>query len=80
MTESELSTLVALAQQARHREGTPRFVACRGEMDGQTGIIVYSFSDAGTAAAFLRRRQIEAHPLRLEILDKRPGEVREYHE
>jgi hypothetical protein len=78
MTESELDTLVALVQQSRYRKGTPWFLACRGELEGQTGVIVYSFSDAANAAAFHMRRQIEAKPPRLEILDKKPGEVREY--
>ena len=80
MTESELSIRVAFAQQSRHKKGTPGFIGCRGEMEGQTGVVVYLFTDAASAAAFQRRRQIEAGPLRLEILDNRPGEVREYHE
>lgn len=80
MTDSELSTLVAMVQQARHRKGTPGFIGCRGEMEGQTGIIVYSFTDGASAAAFQMKRQIEARPLRLEILDQRPSEVREYQE
>jgi hypothetical protein len=78
MTESELSTLVALALQSRSRRGAQGFIACRGEMEGQTGIIIYSFSNVASAAAFQMRRQIEAKPLRLEILDKMPSEVREY--
>jgi hypothetical protein len=49
-------------------------------MEGQTGVIVYSFRDAASASAFQMRRQIEAKPLRLEILDKLPNEVLEYHE
>jgi len=49
-------------------------------MQGQMGILVFSFRDATSAAAFQRRRQIEANPLRLEILDKMRSEVREYHE
>jgi hypothetical protein len=80
MSENELNTLVAFAQHSRYREGTQGFISCRGEMDGQTGIVVYSFRDAASAAAFQRRRQIQASPLRLEILDNRPSEVREYHE
>jgi hypothetical protein len=47
-------------------------------MEGQTGILVYSFRDATCAAAFHMRRQTEARPLRLEVLDRRPSEVREY--
>ena len=78
MTESELSTLVALAQHARDRKCTQGLIGCRGEMTGQTGIIVYTFVDAASAAAFQKRRQIEAKPLRLEIRDKMPREVREY--
>jgi hypothetical protein len=80
MSENELSTLVALAQHSRYREGTQGFIACRGEMAGQTGILVYSFRDAASAAAFQMRRQIQARPLRLEILDNLPSEVREYHQ
>jgi len=78
MTESELKTLVALTQQTRLKKRTQQFIACRGEMEGQTGIIVYSFADAPSAAAFQIKRQIEARPPRLEILDKSPSEVREY--
>jgi hypothetical protein len=78
MTDTELSTLVAMVQQSRHRKGTPGLIACRGEMEGQTGIIVYSFIDADSAAAFQMKRQIEASPLRLEILDQKANEVREY--
>ncbi len=78
MTESELNTLVALVQQSRYKKGTHGFISCRGEMENQTGVIVYSFSDVASAAAFHMRRQIEAKPPRLEILDRRPSEVREY--
>jgi hypothetical protein len=80
MTENELNTLVALVQPLRYKKGTPGFLACRGEMEGQTGIVVYSFIDAASAAAFHMKRQIEARPLRLEILDSKPNEVREYYE
>jgi hypothetical protein len=78
MTENELSTLVTLAQHSRDRRGTQGLIGCRGEMEGQTGILVYSFRDATCAAAFHMRRQTEARPLRLEVLDRRPSEVREY--
>ena len=78
MTESELSTLVALAQHSRGRRCTQGLIGCRGEMDGQTGVIVYLFRDATSAATFHMRRQIEAKPLRLEVWDKTPTEVREY--
>lgn len=80
MSEDELRTLVAFAQQSRTRRCAPGFIACRGKMEGQTGVIVYSFRDAASAAAFQMRRQIETKPLRLEILDKIPNEVLEYHE
>jgi hypothetical protein len=80
MSENELTTLVGFAQHSRNRNGAPGFVACRGKMEGQTGVIVYSFRDAASAAAFQVRRQIETSPMRLEILDKVPNEVREYHE
>jgi hypothetical protein len=80
MSASELNTFVALAQQSRYRKGTEGFIACRGEMQGQAAIIVYSFRDAANAAAFLKYRQTEANPLRLEILDAIPTEVREYHQ
>jgi hypothetical protein len=80
MSQSELNTFVALAQQSRYRQGTPGFIACRGEMQGQAAFIVYSFRDAASAAAFLTFRQSEANPLRLEILDALPREVREYHQ
>ena len=80
MNESELSTLVAFARHSRYGERTQGFVVCRGEMDGQTGVIIYSFKDAASASAFQMKRQIQASPLRLEILDSRPSEVREYHE
>jgi hypothetical protein len=80
MTANELSTLVALAQHARYRKSAREFVGCRGEMEGQLGILIYSFRDAASAAAFQRKRQIEASPLRLEILDRTRNEVREYHE
>jgi hypothetical protein len=79
MSEKELSTLVALAQHARYRKSAQELIACRGAMEGQMGILVYSFRDAASAAAFQRRRQIEASPLRLEILDKMRNEVPEYH-
>jgi hypothetical protein len=49
-------------------------------MQGQVGIIIYSFQDAASAAAFQKKRQVEANPLRLEILDRNPREVREHHE
>jgi hypothetical protein len=78
MTQSELSTLVALAQHSRDRKCTQGLIGCRGEITGQTGVIVYAFRDAASAAAFQMRRQIEARPLRLEILDRTPREVREY--
>jgi hypothetical protein len=78
MTESELSALVALAQHSRATRSARGLVACRGEMEGQPGIIVYSFRDAPSAAAFHMKRQIEARPMRLEVLDKTPREVREY--
>jgi hypothetical protein len=80
MSENELKTLVALAQQSRSRKGTQGFVACRGEMKGQTAIIIYSFRDAASAAAFQKSRQIEANPLRLEILDSAPRDVREFYQ
>jgi hypothetical protein len=80
MSENELATLVAFAQHSRNRKGAQGFIACRGEMEGQTGVLVYTFRDAACAAVFQMRRQIEARPLRLEILDHRPSEVREYHE
>jgi len=80
MSENELSTLVAFAQHSRNRKGLQGFIACRGEMEGQIGILVFSFRDAASAAAFQMRRQIETKPLRLEILDKMPNEVREFHE
>jgi hypothetical protein len=80
MSENELSTLVAFAQRSRNRRGAPGFIACRGKLEGQMGVIVYSFRDAASAAAFQMRRQIEAKPLRLEILDRVPNEVLEYHE
>jgi hypothetical protein len=78
MTERDLNALVALTQQSRNRRGPQGFIGCRGEMDGQTGIIVYSFTDATSAAAFHMKRQVEAKPWRLEVWDKRPREVREY--
>lgn len=53
-------------------------LGCRGELKGQTGIVVYAFRDAECASRFQRRRQVEAKPLMLEILDKIPNEVREY--
>jgi hypothetical protein len=80
MSQSELNTLVAFAQQSRYRTGTQGFVACRGEMQGQVGIIIYSFQDAISAAAFQKKRQVEANPWRLEILDSNPREVREHHQ
>jgi hypothetical protein len=76
MSQSELNNLVAFAQRSRYRG----FVACRGEMHGQTGVIIYSFLDPASAAAFHKKRQIEAKPLRLEVLDSNPKEVREFHE
>jgi hypothetical protein len=78
MTQSELTTRVALAQHSRSSRTMRGLVGCRGELDGQTGIIVYSFQSAASAAAFHMRRQIESQPMRLEILDKVPTEVREY--
>jgi hypothetical protein len=78
MTESDLSTRVALAQHSRDRRSAPGLIGCRGEIIGQTGVIVYEFRDAASANAFQMRRQIDAKPLRLEILDKMPSEVREY--
>jgi hypothetical protein len=80
MSETELSSMVALTNRSRHIQGITGFVTCWGEMDGQMGVIVYSFRDAASAATFQGRRQIEAKPLRLEILDKSPTEVREYYE
>ena len=80
MSANELSTLVAFAQHSRYRERTPGFIACHGEMEGQHGIVVYAFGDAASAAAFQRKRQIQSSPMLLEILDRRPSEVREYHE
>jgi hypothetical protein len=80
MSESELNTLVALTQQSRCRKSMPGFVACRGEMKGQTAIIIYSFRDAASAAAFQKTRQIEANPLRMEILDSAPRDVREFYQ
>jgi hypothetical protein len=80
MSANELNAFVTFAQHSRFREGTRGFIACRGEMEGQTGIIVYSFRDAASAACFQMRRQIQASPMRLEILDNTPREVREYHE
>jgi hypothetical protein len=77
MTQSDLTTRITLAQHSRHKS-TQGLIACRGELEGQTGVIVYSFQNAATAAAFQMRRQIEAQPLRLEILDRIPTEVREY--
>jgi hypothetical protein len=78
MTQSDLSTRIALAQYSRHGRGTQGLIGCRGELDGQTGIIIYLFQNAASATAFHMRRQIEARPLRLEILDRVPNEVREY--
>ena len=78
MTESELNTRIALAQHSRDRRCMQGLIGCRGEIAGQTGIIVYAFRDAASAAVFQMRRQIEAKPLRLVILDKIPNEVREY--
>jgi hypothetical protein len=76
MSEDELKTLVSLAQRARSRD----FVACRGELQGHRGVIIYSFLDAASASAFHRKRQAEARSLLLEIWDKTPREVREYYE